>query len=413
MKKPLRVAIGIVIAAGLTALLVWGFLRNRAELEEERKREEPVKPPQRVEMDRDGEPIITLDAETMERIDLGTVTLTAKTLARAALGYGRLEADPSRGTLLRAPFAGVLRAPAGGEWPSFGAEVAEGAEVALLAPRLAAVERVDIATRLAAARADASSADAAAAAARAALSRAEVLNADKSVSDRALEDARARLRSEEARLAAAQESERLLSGALSGATATAAPLRAERAGEVVEVLAQPGEAVESGQPILRLARFDRLLARVELPLGTHADGAPARAQIAVAGREEAPLPAEVVARAGAVDPAGQAEGFLLRIAPGALPLRPGAAVVAWIELAGPPLEGVIVPGDAVVRTAGSSWAYVVIGPDVFSRRALALDHPVEGGFFAERGFAPGERIVASGAGTLLSEELKPTIDIGD
>ena len=34
-----------------------------------------------------------------------------------------------------------------------------------------------------------------------------------------------------------------------------------RAGEVVEVLAKPGEALESGQSILRVARFDTMLAR--------------------------------------------------------------------------------------------------------------------------------------------------------
>ena len=42
-----------------------------------------------------------------------------------------------------------------------------------------------------------------------------------------------------------------------------------------------------------------------------------------------------------------------------------------------------------------------------------IDHPVPEGWFVTGAFAPGERIVTGGAGALLSEELRPTIDMGD
>ncbi len=55
-------------------------------------------------------------------------------------------------------------------------------------------------------------------------------------------------------------------------------MNAATGGQVVEVLAQPGEAVESGQTVLRLCRFDRLLAKVDLQPGRSAVMPVARAR---------------------------------------------------------------------------------------------------------------------------------------
>lgn len=417
-KIVMRVAIGAVIVAGLAALLIWGYRKGHEAIEKEKANDAAVKQPERVEMDKDGnEAIIRLDDAAMSRVHIGAVTLTAATLAPSAVAYGRLEVDPSRNYVLRAPFAGVLASSNGYSWPGLGEQVGEGAHVGALTPRLAALDRVNLATQLATARADAASAEASLIAARAALIRAEKLNEDKTVADRALEDARATVRSGEARLSGAQESVRVIESALSGTTQSAVPLVAERAGQVVEIFAQPGEAIESGQPILRLASFDRLIARVEVPLGTHVDGRVANARVVAVGREGTPLGAEAIARTGAIDPTSQAETFLLRVSPGEVPLRPGAAVTAWIDLPGPPLAGVVLPRDAIVRTSGKAWAYACVGIDegTFSRRQVALEHAVPEGWFVEsgKGFEPGDKIVSSGAGTLLSEELRPTIDMGD
>src|SRR5205814_303117 len=84
-------------------------------------------------------------------------------------------------------------------------------------------------------------------------------------------------------------------------------------------------AVEMGQALLRTARFDEALARVELPAGEPWPAGVRGAAVVVAGHEESPLRGELVAlEAGARG----GPGLLLRVASARFPLRPGALVVA-------------------------------------------------------------------------------------
>ncbi len=73
----------------------------------------------------------------------------------------------------------------------------------------------------------------------------------------------------------------------------------------------------------------------------------------------------------------------------------------------------MIPRAAVVRSEGRAWAYVRLGEQRFTRRVVTVDTPTERGWFVTSGFAPGDRIVVDGAQTLLSEELKSQIQIGD
>jgi len=282
----------------------------------------------------------------------------------------------------------------------------------LLEPRLAPAERIALSERLAAARAETAAAQASLTAARAAHERARTLNADdKNVSDRALQEAEVRFKGEEARVAAAVETARLLGAALRQPATT--PLTLARGGEVVEVLAQPGEAVESGQALLRVARFEKLLARVDVPAGEAVAPGLTSARIAALGHEERWLRGERVALGAVVDAATQGRPFLFRIDTQGLPLRPGLAVTAWLRAPGPRRKGVVVPRSAVVYTEGQPWVYVRTGEGAFTRRAVTLERPLAGGWFIPAGLSPGDQVVNTGAQTLLSEESKSQIRVGE
>ncbi|MBI4564300.1 MAG: HlyD family efflux transporter periplasmic adaptor subunit [Planctomycetes bacterium] len=348
-----------------------------------------------------------MDSETQKRIGLVVAVLDEVLLQPEIVAYGRLVEDPSRSFVLRAPVAGFVRRAKEREWPSVGETLTEPTRIGTLEPRLGAVERTDLESRLALARAEVESSQAARAAARAAFERATRLNAEnKTVSDRDLQETEARLKSEEARHKAASDIVRTLESALEPSGA-GIPLGVP-GGEVVEVPVQPDQIVESGELLLRVTRFDRLLAKVSLPLGENPQAATAR--IIALGHEDRSLPAQLVARAPRAEEKTPGTTLLFSLNTGRLPLRPGEPVKAFIPTGAGRQKGVIIPRDAVVRFAGRTWAYAQIAEGGFSRREVE-GRLVDAGWFVSSGFSPGERIVTAGAQTLLSEEVKAQIQI--
>jgi biotin carboxyl carrier protein len=278
---------------------------------------------------------------------------------------------------------------------------------------LTQTERLDVATRLMQARADAAEAEAALATARSSFDSKKKLNAEnKGVSDRALEEAESKVKSEEARRSAALQIVQLLESAQSVASTSQVrfELRAEQAGEVVEAPARPGEAVEAGQVLLRIVRFDALVARVELPLGQRFDEAASTARIVPVGQEECVLVGQRIGLGTAADSAVHGLALLFRVQTPGASLRPGAAVVAQVPAVGGRRTGVTIPRRAVVRLMGKAWAYVLTGEESFTRRELLDAETAGDAWFVTRGFQPGDRVVTDGAQVLLSEELKAQIE---
>jgi RND family efflux transporter MFP subunit len=381
---------------------------------EDRQQDEAIRVPARVSRNAAGQVVIQFDRATQARVGLKTEVLAHATFVPEVIAYGRLEEDPSRVFLLRAPVAGTLRQWSDRDWPAIGQVLTDGSQVALIDPRFTPVDRLTLRDRLASARADLTAASAAATAARAAYERAKTLNADnKNVSDRALQDTEARVKAEEARVEAARETANLIESSLkSAASAAAVPLAVDRGGEVVEVMAQPGESIEPGQPILRLARFDRLIARVDVPAGATVSTSVSTARIVAVGHEDHPIRAERISLGAAIDPQTQGQPFLFLVRNTGTALRPGLAVTAYLRLPGTPLGGVIIPRAAVVRAEGKAWAYVQTAEDQFVRRPVAAEQLTESGWFVASGFTAGERIVIAGAQVLLSEEFKSQIQVG-
>ncbi|MGR8947734.1 MAG: hypothetical protein ACU84Q_06775 [Gammaproteobacteria bacterium] len=98
------------------------------------------------------------------------------------------------------------------------------------------------------------------------------------------------------------------------------------------------------------------------------------------------------------------ETYFLRTA--ADQLRIGMRLHVWLPGTGYSGTGIGIPNEAIVWYAGKAWAYVQIDEDTFSRRSLSESHKKPGGWLVNDNFAVGDRIVVSGAQTLLSEEFK-------
>jgi HlyD family secretion protein len=413
MSRILKLTLATVTAVAIVGGLVWSYLAHRSELAGELQSDQPIKNPTRVTQGTGGETVVKFDREAQQRMDIQTQVVAAVTKRQEVAAYGHLEEDPSRSFVLRAPVAGTIQGMADRQWPNIGQTIADRAIVGFIEPRLAPVDRITLADRLAISRAETESGRAALATAQAALNRAQVLNADdKNVSDRAVREAEAKVAAEQARMTAAAQSAKLIESSLASTRDTAMPLELERGGQVIEVLGHPGESVESGQPILRLARFEQLLARVDVPAGDIVARNPAAASIVPFGREDHPIRGERVALAAAVDPRTQGQPFLFRVLDPSLTLRPGLSVTAYLEIPGAARRGVVVPRSAVIRQSGRAWIYVQIANEQFARRNVNLEEPVAEGWFT-RSLSPGDRIVTIGAQTLLSEEFKSQIRVGE
>ncbi len=354
-----------------------------------------------------GESVVSLDEEGQKHAGIVVQPLAAASLQPELTAYGRLEEDPSQSFTLRAPVAGIIKTPDSASWPHLGQKLENGVSVGQIEPRLGPVERTDLASRLSTARGEVEEVSAELSAAVASYENKKKLNIQEEiVSQRTLEEAKAKVQGQEARLKAAQETAHLIENSLSATTGPTGPLMLTLAtgGDVVELSARPGESVEAGQAILRVARYDLLIARVELPVGENLNPQPARARVVVVGHESKPLSAQTAALAPAINPLTGGQAFFFRIASGDLALRPGSAVTAYLALPGEAQKGVTVPRSAVVRLGGKSWVYLQTDKEQFTRRAVENLRPTEAGWFVA-GLNEGQSVVVIGAQSLLSMEF--------
>jgi RND family efflux transporter MFP subunit len=348
-----------------------------------------------------GEGVVELSPAQQSLAGIRTQTLSVQSWTPEIVAYGRLEENPASSFVLHAPITGTLSKAPNHRWPEIGDRLETGADIGSIQPLFTPGESVGLSTQLATAQAEVKSAKASLETAQAAYERARVLNADQqNVADRVVQDAQARLESEQARYHAAVATERVLNTSLQAGR----PLRTERSGEVTEILAQPGESVQAGAPILRVAKFDRLLARISVPVGEQVAPASSWARIVSAGSEDKPaLRADRISISAAVDPNAQGTSFLFRLLGTTFGLRPGVAVTAYLPAAASAQRGTVIPQSAVVRVEARAYVYLQTG---FERRTVSIDDPREDGYFVSSGFAPGDRTVTEGAQTVLSEEFK-------
>ncbi len=211
---------------------------------------------------------------------------------------------------------------------------------------------------------------------------------DKNASDKAVEAARAAAESDAALVQNAQQAITVLKGTT-----------------VLRWGAAVAGWIEGNSPQLDALLMQRaFLLQVT---GTTSSRFPAPKQATVQYPDGSHATADFVSVLPQLDPRLQIPSLLYRVAPH-LGLVPGVNVSVFLP-SGQEQAGVVVPSSAVVWSQGTAWGYVEESAGKFKRIPLQTDRPEAHGWFVTEGFAPGSRVVVSGAQTLLSEEFRSQI----
>lgn len=279
-----------------------------------------------------------------------------------------------------------------------GARVARGAELARLDPQDA---------RLAAGAAEAAAAAAAAelALAQSEFERARELHGRQFISASALDTRRTAVRAAEMRHRQMQAQ-----AAAAGNQAAYTVLHADADGVITAALAEAGQVVAAGQPVLRLARPDEREILIHVPENlalAFAPGTPARVSPwAQSGRQ---YPAVVREVSPAADAATRT--YALRVAvPAAddgLPLG-ATASVAFVRANA---TGLLLPLSAVARDGNGAAIWVVADDNRVHRVAVEVAEWREDGALLRSGLPQPARVVLAGVHRLVEgAEVRPVED---
>jgi hypothetical protein len=88
----------------------------------------------------------------------------------------------------------------------------------------------------------------------------------------------------------------------------------------------------------------------------------------------------------------------------------GERLLIWAtgDKSEPAESGILVPPAAVVVSDGKFWCYIERQPGVFTRAPLDISRPMADGYFVKDAIKPGDPIVTSAAGLLLSRQTNPS-----
>jgi hypothetical protein len=174
----------------------------------------------------------------------------------------------------------------------------------------------------------------------------------------------------------------------------------------------PAMAGEPPHFFQSLAKQESVLVRLDLPADELVAEAPTGAQLKISG-QNSEVRGQFVGLAAATDPQVQGAGFIFVVTNAPAELTPGLAVTGFLQLPGEQLHGVVVPDAAAVRSDERAWIYAQTGETNFVRREIKLNHPTASGWFVTNSVVPGDKVVVTGAQTLLSEDRKSQIKIED
>ncbi|HEX6201702.1 MAG TPA: efflux RND transporter periplasmic adaptor subunit, partial [Thermoanaerobaculia bacterium] len=336
-----------------------------------------------------GEPMPFLK-EQQWRTAFATAWVREGAMPLSARGLARVRPPAGGEATVTSPVDGVLQPR---PWPHPGASVREGEPLFRVAPRVAA-ER-----SLPGLGADVEALEAELVSARARRGRLEELLAHEAVSRREVEEARSRVATLEARLAAARRelgaARAVREGRAGGETHT---VRAPLSGQVAGVSASPGAAVAAGEALGRVVRTDRAWLEVELPpqaaRSVRAGGAEG---LVIDAGDGPPLTltgeaARLVSLAPEVDPAKGTVATTFEVRAPALVL--GTTVEAEVLLVGR-RAGIVVPVTALVDDGGVTVVYLQLAGELFVRQEVEVVVR-QGERALVDGLVPGQRLVTRG-----------------
>lgn len=160
-----------------------------------------------------------------------------------------------------------------------------------------------------------------------------------------------------------------------------------------------------GCPALDALLRDATAGRAALLRLDFAGGSPpagSRVTLSGAGAEAV---VRVLGPAAMADQSLQTSGALALLrGAGATRFGVGKQVDASVSAGGATRSGAVVPRSAILRADGALWVYRAVTGDRFERIELKNAQATPAGWFVPAGLQSGERIVVSGAGTLLGLE---------
>lgn len=175
-------------------------------------------------------------------------------------------------------------------------------------------------------------------------------------------------------------------------------------GVVMDIFPEPGETVEGGQEVVRVARLDQMeleIAVSESDIGLVSRGQ--SAEITVASYENRSFEGTVNHVALSADPRTRKFEVRFRLANPKLELRPGTFATARLVIdnrAGT----IVVPKDCLVETLEGIVAFVVTGTGMAERRFVKRGVVADSEAEVLEGLTPGERIVVLGQNKLRGGE---------
>ena len=336
--------------------------------------------------------------EQQWRTEFATARVREGTLGESVEGPARVRAAGGGEVVLT---AGVDATVAPSPWPHLGLDLAAGAAVFRLVPRVGDRSLPEL-------RAEASSLEADADVARRRVERLTELLRVEATSQAELERARATLAGLEARLLSARGAVAVTNAAGGPDAAAAVPVRAPWAGRVAEVSVSPGQTVAAGAPLGRLVKVRPLWIVVALRPGDAARVQEAPRGLFLGRMDQAPLEIAAedlrfVSRAPEVDPRTATVSVILEVARSASDLPLGSALEAEVVLPGE-RHGIVVPLSAVLDDSGVPVAYVQLEGETFARREVRVRGRLGNEALVE-GLRPGERLVTRGAGAVRRSSL--------
>jgi multidrug efflux pump subunit AcrA (membrane-fusion protein) len=151
-------------------------------------------------------------------------------------------------------------------------------------------------------------------------------------------------------------------------------LRAPRSGVVTARLAEVGQIVDAGAPVVELADLGRVIVFADVfPEMLEVVHPGARVEVAISGDSQ-PIAGSIAVVDAQVDSVTQAVRARVPLDNASGKLRPGAFVRIRIETR-PGGEAILVPGSAVVRDSVGQWVYEPAGKGYVRRAVQARAAP--------------------------------------
>ncbi|MBL8259593.1 MAG: efflux RND transporter periplasmic adaptor subunit [Candidatus Competibacteraceae bacterium] len=186
-------------------------------------------------------------------------------------------------------------------------------------------------------------------------------------------------------------------------------LSADQAGVVTGVLAEVGQVVAAGQPVVRVARSAEKEIAIHIPEGQVADARAAKAMwVTLWARPELRLPAELRELSPTADAATRTYGARVRLLATDPVVQLG--MTAQVALQTPTSDAeLVVPLTAVVDRGNGPAVWVVVD-DKAQRRPVEIRRYREDGAVLAGGVRAGEQVVTVGAHKLVADQrVRPVV----